>query len=105
MSTSRTIPASASSIAARCTWCGSDRSAEGRGLASVGRDCLAAALVVDEVQYVHPLAQLAGLRVPEPHAVADCQRVRGRSAQRRLDLAGAFGADQLEAGWVHRGRD
>ena len=80
------------------------RSAEGGGLAAIGRDGLGGALVVDQVQYVDPLAELAGLRVPEPHPVPDGQRVRGRAAQRRLDLAGAFGADQLESGRIDRSR-
>ena len=40
----------------------------------------------------HVLAELAGLRVPEPHPVADPQPRRPRAAQRGLHLAGALGA-------------
>ena len=76
------------------------RSAEGGGLAAIGRNGLGDAPVVHEVEYVDPLAELAGLGVPEPHPVADGQRVRRRAAQRRLHLAGAFGADQLESGRI-----
>ncbi len=56
----------------------------------VRRDGRRHRVALDQVQRVEALAQLPGLRVPEPHLVADEQVVRGGAEQRRLHLAGAL---------------
>jgi len=50
------------------------------------------------VQLVEPLAQLAGLGVPQPDPVADPEPVGGTAPQRCLDLAGALGPQQSQPG-------
>ena len=57
-------------------------------------------LADDEVQRVEALAQLAGLGVAQPDAVAD--REVGVAEHRRLDLAGALAAVEAQAGRVAR---
>ena len=78
------------------------RSEEREALAAVGRDRVDdAAAARDEVELVEALAQLAGLGVAEPDAVADTEAGRGRAEQRRLHLAGALLAIQPQAGREH----
>ena len=48
--------------------------------------------------------QLPGLGMPEPHEIADAQRVRARPGQRSLHLSGAFETGVLEAQWPRDGR-
>ena len=72
--------------------------------AAVGRHRLDQLVAANQVQLVEPLAQLARLRVPHPHAVADPQARGGRAAQRGLDLAGTLLAVELQALRQVRGR-
>ncbi len=65
-------------------------------LASIRRHRLHDLLAAHEVQLVEALAQLARLRVAHPHAVADPQLRGGPAVQRRLDLAGALLAVELQ---------
>ncbi len=57
-----------------------------------------------QVHHVEPLAQLAGLGVPEPDPVAGQQAGGRLAAQRGLHLAGALGAEQPQAGRPGRPR-
>src|SRR3954468_3353549 len=77
-------------------------SQERLSFATIGRhlrDDLAAA---QEVDLVEALEQLARLRVPEPDAVADAQPAR--TEQRRLHLARALGAIELQTRGEPRAR-
>ncbi len=65
-------------------------------LAAVGRHRLHDLVAAHEVQLVEALAQLARLRVAHPDDVADPQLRGGAAVQRRLDLAGALVAVELQ---------
>src|SRR5918911_5402915 len=87
------IAGSAQTATRRCA----DPSEERAPLAAVGRDDVDDPVAVDQVQLVEALAQLARLRVAEPHAVADPQRVGGGPEHRGLHLAGTLPAVEPQA--------
>src|SRR5580658_9961304 len=74
-------------------------SAEGLALAAVGRHGGDPVVVVEHVVLGEALGEFAGLGVPEPYPVARCQPLGGGTADRRLDLAGPFDADEAEPFW------
>src|SRR6188474_2737614 len=57
--------------------CGPRTGSEGQAMAAVRRDRLDEPVPVEQLDGVRVLERLAGLRVPEPHQVADPER-RGR---------------------------
>src|SRR3954451_11926458 len=66
------------------------RSEERLSLAAIGRRAADETIPGEQVQSAEALAELAGLRVAQPDAVADPQPARRRIGQRRLLLAGAL---------------
>src|ERR1700750_27945 len=75
---SMAVPGDASSAAnparpASVVGCGNRASGEGMTFPAIGPDLVDDGVALDEQQRVEPLAQLAGLGVPEPHPVAQVQ--------------------------------
>ena len=70
---------------------------EGLSLAAVGAQLVDDPVAGQHVQGVEALAQLAGLGVTHPHAVADPQPVGGRADERSLDLSGPLAAVEAQA--------
>jgi hypothetical protein len=66
-------------------------------VAAVGLDPVDERDAGQQVDVVGVLEDLAGLRVPEPHQVADGQPGRPRAGQRGLDLAGTLERCQVQS--------
>ena len=74
------------------------RLAEALALAAVRGNRGDPAVLVEHVIVTEALGELAGLGVAQPDPVAGPQLPGRRAAHRRLDLAGALGAGEAEAG-------
>src|SRR5215831_12290196 len=77
-----------------CAW----RLAEALAFAAVGGNGAELPVLVEHVIVAEALGELAGLGVAQPDPVARPQLPGGRAADRRLNLAGALGPDEAEAG-------
>src|SRR3954453_16828493 len=86
-------------------WCGGHLwLQEGASFATIGGRLVDDSLSRNQVEHVRVLAELTGLRVPEPDAISHTKIGRRVTDQRRLHLAGALLPDQAEPFWPTRNR-